>query len=151
MGSVIYGKRNLGFSPIEILCALGVMLILFVVFFRIYAYRDNDIKYQIAREELSILNCALEYYHSSCGEYPVGNQRSIEQNAISMYAALTKSSKNFLTGHEWKIASNKILDPWGRPYIYKCSGKPEDNYILFSMGPNGYVDEHGLLDDIYSR
>jgi hypothetical protein len=116
-GSGIYGKRNLRFSPIEILCALGVMLILFVVFFRIYVYRDNHVEYQIAREELSILNCALEYYHTSCGEYPVGNQRLIEQHAISMYTALTKSSKNFLTGHEWKIASNNILDLWGRPYI----------------------------------
>ncbi|MDR1255436.1 MAG: type II secretion system protein GspG [Puniceicoccales bacterium] len=151
MGNKILGKSKLGFSTVEILCTIGTMLILFVVFFRVYVHRDNDIKYQKAREELSILNCALEYHRTFCGEYPVGNQQSVEQNAASMYAALAKNSKSFLAGHDWKLSSGKILDPWGRPYVYKCSGKPEDNYLLFSMGPNGYVDEHGLIDDIYSR
>jgi type II secretory pathway pseudopilin PulG len=151
MGNVNFRKHNPGFSSIGVLCALGIMLILFIVFFRTYVYRDNDIKYQIAREELSLLNCALEYYRTSCGEYPPGNQPSIDQNAASMYDTLAKISKNFLAGHDWKLSSNRILDPWGHPYIYKCSGKPDDSYILFSMGPNGYIDERELIDDIYSR
>jgi hypothetical protein len=75
----------------------------------------------------------------------------VEQNAASMYSTLNKNSKNFLAGHEWKLSSNKILDPGGRPYIYRYSGKPNDSYILFSTGPNGYVDERELIDDIYSR
>ncbi|MDR2720717.1 MAG: type II secretion system protein GspG [Puniceicoccales bacterium] len=151
MENVSFGKRSFGFSSVGVLCALGIMLVLFVVFFRTYTYRDNDIKHQIACEELSLLNCALEYYRTSCGEYPPGNQPSVDQNAASMYDTLAKISKNFLAGHEWKLSSNKILDPWGRPYIYKYSGKPGDNYVLFSMGPNGYIDECELIDDIYSR
>lgn len=151
MGNIKFEKRKRGFSLTEILCILGIILVLFVVFFRVYIHRNNDIKYQIAREELSILNCALEYYHTACGEYPVGNHQSTEQNAATMFSSLSKNSKNFLDGHKWKLSSDKILDPWGRPYVYKYNGKPEDGYVLFSMGPNGYVDEHGLIDDIYSR
>jgi type II secretion system protein G len=151
MGSFNFRRRNSGFFLVEILCLLGIMLILFVVFFRVYVHRNDDIKYHNAREDLSILNCALENYHTLTGEYPPGNLQSMEQNAVSMYSALVKDPNDLLGSHKWKITANKILDPWGHPYIYKFSGKAEEIYILFSMGPNGYIDEHELIDDIYSR
>jgi type II secretory pathway pseudopilin PulG len=127
------------------------MLILFVVFFRIYAHRNDDIKYQVVHEELALLNCALENYRTLYGTYPTGNDQSVDQNAASMYSVLANDRRNFLDGHKWKLLANKILDPWGRPYIYKCSGKSEDAYILLSMGPNGCIDEQELIDDVYSR
>lgn len=155
MGNTTLGKKlnphYRGFSLVEILCILGIMLIIFVVFFRTYIHRSDDIKYQAAREELSLLNCALEYYNTSYGLYPTGNSQSNEQNAINLYNSLTKRSKNFLTGHEWTLSKGMIIDPWGNPYIYKYSGQPEESYILFSMGPNGYIDTKELIDDIYSR
>ncbi|MDE6432187.1 MAG: type II secretion system protein GspG, partial [Opitutales bacterium] len=143
-------KRNSGFSLIENLCILGVILILSVVFFRTYIHRSNDIKYQSAREELALLNCALEHYNNACGTYPLGNFQSTSENAASLYNALLKKSKNFLNGHNWTLSNDMLIDPWGRPYVYKYSGNPEDTYVLFSVGPNGHMDTRELIDDIYS-
>ena len=155
MGKIIFRsslqERGKGFSIIEVLCALGIMMVLLIVFFRIYSHRDNEIKCQVAKEELSLLNCALEYYYTANGTYPSGNQQSIEKNAVSLYDALSKASENFLLQHSWKLAGEKVMDPWGRPYVYKFSGKQGDNYLLFSVGPNGHIDESDLIDDIYSR
>lgn len=144
-------KRNNGFSLVENLCIVGVILILSVVFGRTYIHRNNDIKYQYAREELALLNCALEHYNNTCGTYPPGNFSSNAQNATSLYNSLQQKSKNLLNGHDWTLLNGMFIDPWGRPYIYKYSGNPEDTYILFSVGPNGYTDTKELVDDIYSR
>ncbi len=144
-------KHNNGFSLTENLCILGIILIISVVFFRTYTHRNHDIKYQSAREELALLNCALEYYNSVCGTYPIGNLKTNELNAASLYNSLLQKSKKFLNGHNWTLLNDMLIDPWGNPYVYKYSGNPEDTYILFSMGPNGYIDPKELIDDIYSR
>lgn len=144
-------RRRNGFSLVENLCVLGIILVLSVVFCRTYIHRSNDIKYQSAREELALLNCALEHYNNTCGTYPTGNFKTNSQNAKSLYSALQEKSKNFLNGHNWTLLNDMLIDPWGRPYIYKYSGSADDTYILFSVGPNGYVDTKELIDDIYSR
>lgn len=144
-------KNNHGFSLVENLCILGVILIIFVVFFRTYINRNHDIKYQKAQGELAILNCALENYNKLCGTYPMGNFETNNQNAVNLYAALSQKSQSFLKSHKWKLSNEILIDPWGNPYVYKYSGNPDDNYVLFSMGPNGYIDNKELIDDIYSR
>jgi general secretion pathway protein G len=28
-------------------------------------------------------------------------------------------------------------DPWGRPYVYRCPGQHNNDFDLFSVGPDG--------------
>jgi hypothetical protein len=43
--------------------------------------------------------------------------------------------------------AGKILDPWGRPYVYAPAQEPGGTFALHSTGPNG-KDENGGGDDI---
>lgn len=46
----------------------------------------------------------------------------------------------------WKPYMRRLpKDPWGRPYQYKCPGTHNEDFDVFSMGPDG---EPGTEDDL---
>jgi len=48
------------------------------------------------------------------------------------------------------LKKNKIpLDPWGRPYEYKCPGEHSE-YDLYSLGADGQIGGEGENRDIVS-
>ena len=47
---------------------------------------------------------------------------------------------------EWKAYLRRLpVDPWGNPYQYKSPGEHNDDFDVFSMGPDGQA---GTDDDI---
>jgi prepilin-type N-terminal cleavage/methylation domain-containing protein len=144
-------KRGIGFTLVEILAVIAIIAISFVLVKVVCNYRDSNIRESTAREELALLNCALEIFKSENASYPVCGSQSIDANAKNLFGEISSKISSLATQHKWRVVDGKLVDPWNHPYVYKCASPDSQAYVLFSMGPNGYVDEVELIDDIYSR
>lgn len=79
----------------------------------------------------------LMAYKAATGDYPTGEE--------SLAVLLQPNAK---AGINEPLLRGKdaLLDPWGRPYLYKCPGvKRPYAYDLWSAGPDG---KDGTEDDI---
>jgi prepilin-type N-terminal cleavage/methylation domain-containing protein len=140
-----------GFTLIEILAVVAIVAICLSIFRIIGSYRDSSIKDNVARSELALLNCTIEFFKSKNGFYPTCDAASVVENAKSLHMQMEPLMESAVGAHRWKVVNGMLVDPWNNPYVYRCKSKDSLAYILFSMGPNGHIDEEQLIDDIYSR
>ncbi|MDR1401436.1 MAG: type II secretion system protein GspG [Puniceicoccales bacterium] len=147
-----YNRRlSRGFTLLEIFASVVIVMICMVLFKVVYSYKEDSIKLNVVQEELALLNCAVEIFKSENEFYPVCGAKSIDLNAKDLYEKISTKADFFGKNHKWNISDGRIIDPWGNPYVYVCSSKDAVSYVLFSMGPNGKIDESKLIDDIHSR
>lgn len=139
-----------GMTLLEVMSVIAIIAICLVLFSVIHNYRENNIKDNLAKAELAMLNCHLETYKLQNGDYPMANSDSVINNAHILYQALSEKIETFFNDHKWTIEYDCLIDPWGRPYVYKYNNST-NAYILLSTGPNRTVDADKLIDDVYSR
>lgn len=139
-----------GMTLLEVMSVITIIAICLVLFSVIHNYRENNIKDNLTKAELAMLNCHLETYKLQHGDYPIANSDSVISNAHILYQALSEKIETFSHDHKWTIEHDCLIDPWGRPYVYKYNNST-NAYILLSTGPNRTVDADKLIDDVYSR
>jgi general secretion pathway protein G len=94
-------------------------------------------KRKIAAQEVAKLRELLEQYKLLTGAYPT------PQDGL---AALTRP----LPGQdEPLLTSAKVLDPWGRPYVYACPGR-HGKVDLVCLGADGAEGGEGENADVVS-
>jgi general secretion pathway protein G len=151
MHSEIRPKKSTGVTIVEVLAVVTIIAIFILLVRVVHRYRDRNIRENTAREELALLNCAIEIFKSENGSYPVCESKSPESNAKDLFGKIVPKINSMAGHHRWNIVDGKLVDPWNNPYVYRCPSPDSTSYVLLSMGPNGYVDEDELIDDIYSR
>ncbi|MEM0965070.1 MAG: type II secretion system protein [Verrucomicrobiota bacterium] len=139
-------KRNAGFTLVELLTVIGVIAVLSAISFGIAAGVYQRQARTKAAAELSALASSLEAYRAEHGSYPIATGASWEENAETLYQALTgqtdpngdsfrdsngsETTKRALVDvSKFELESpengntfasdNKFLDPWGNPYVYQ--------------------------------
>jgi general secretion pathway protein G len=60
-------------------------------------------------------------------------------------AALVENSAN-IQGWKGPYVTKLPVDPWGNAYVYRCPGKVNADFDLFSCGPDGLA---GDADDVW--
>ena len=144
-------REHVGFTLVELIAVIAICVMCGALAKVAYTYRTDSIKTNIVKEELALLNCALESYKSDHGSYPVAASKSMSDNARVLYESLAKYLESVGGGRIWKTKGGMLMDPWDNCYSYLCVSPEAVEYTLFSIGPNGHVDEDVLIDDIYSR
>ena len=148
--------RDRGFTLVEMLCVVGLVLVLIGCFFRYSERYSNKVRYIQAQEELAMLSGAVEYYRTEYGSYPC-NEDTSGECFYKILAGDNKNKKNFVDGYDWAVVNDKVLDPWGHPYVYKYK-MPSDgksgSFYVFSVGPNGKSEtkdeiKNNKSDDVY--
>ena len=143
--------RMRAFTLVECIAIIAILATCGILTKVALSYRTDSIKLNIAKQELALLNCAIEAYKSKTGNYPIAKSTSYVENAATLYSSLSQILTNLSGSHVWTLEDGKLVDPWGNYYFYKCDGPDSVVYVLFSFGPNGHIDEGELIDDIYSR
>ncbi len=144
-------RCRMGFSLIEVLIAVTLIVILTSVLLSVGDGTRAETKRRLAEAELAMLGQALERYRTEHGDYPLLSPGTVPE--VSMFHALTDPPGSFATeqlrtgppprGHPGGMPGQTvILDPWGQPYIYRYREQGADlwqrqGYILLSLGPSG--------------
>ena len=125
-----------GFTLMEMLVVLVVIGLIAAVAIPQVMRLLESAKHKSARIQLETLSQSLNYYQLDIGGYP-----SSEQGLKALWQS---PGGNEAWNGPYVRQERQLLDPWGRPFIYRAPGQSGD-YDLISLGGDG--KEGGTGDD----
>jgi len=130
-----------GFSLIELLVVIIILgLIVGLVGPRLFG-RVGQSKQATARAQIELLGAALDQYRLDVGAYPA--------TALGLPALV--QNPNVANWNGPYLKKNVLpMDPWGKPYLYKCCPGDHGDYDIWSLGADGAPGGEGENADIAS-
>lgn len=132
-------KNERGFTLIELMLVVIIITTLAAIVFPRFVGRAKEAKIAAARAAINNnLAVALDLYEMDNSFYPATEQGL---NALRDEPSSSPVPQN------WKgpYIKRKSVDPWGNSYVYVCPGIQNEDYDLYSYGPDGV---EGGGDDI---
>src|SRR6266478_2547401 len=121
-------RGQAGFSLIELLVVIIILgLIAGLVGPRLFG-RVGQSKQATAKAQIELLGAAMDQYRLDIGAYP--------PSAIGLQALVQNPNLANWNGPYLKKPMVP-LDPWGRPYLYKCCPGDHNDYDLWTLGADG--------------
>ncbi len=125
-----------GFSILELLLVLVILTVLAGIVGVRFAGQSGKAKVSAAKVQLSNLETALKSYEIQIGSFP-----STQQGLEALYTQ--PSNVN-----EWSgpyMDKRVSVDSWGNAWQYRAPGTHNNDYDLYSYGPDGH---EGGGDDV---
>ena len=114
-----------GFTLIELLVVLGIIVLLATIAAPQVLRYLGKARTETARAQISSLSTALELYSLDVGGFP------------AQQTGLQALMQNSAGSNRWKgpylKRADGLIDPWGRPYLYRFPGKAGQPEV-FSLG-----------------
>ena len=133
-------RRRAGFTLIEVLLVLAILVILSTLAVGMFTNTQKKANVKAARTQIGLFQTPMEEYHLDLNRYPSALDDLVK--APSDLANPAKWGGSYLKGTELPS------DPWGNPFRYAAPGTHDpQGYDVWSVGPDG-VD--GTEDDIGS-
>src|SRR5262245_53645227 len=130
-----------GFSLIELLVVIIILgLLAGLVGPRLFG-RVGQSKQAAARAQIELFSAALDQYRLDVGSYP--------PTAAGLDALVRNPSVSNWNGPYLK--KNLVpLDPWGKPYQYKCCPGEHGDFDVWTLGADGAPGGDGENADVTS-
>lgn len=131
--------RSAGFSILELLLVLVILGILAGIVGVRFAGQSGKAKVTAAKTQIENIKTALTSYEIEIGEYPTTQQglKALREAPSGV------DEDDYRKGGYLEEDINE--DPWGNPWIYAYPGTHNNDYDLYSFGPDG---KEGGDDDI---
>ena len=133
-------KEERGFTLIELLVVVIIIGLLAALVGPKFFGKVGGAKLKAAKAQIEMFGTALDTFRLDVGRYPTTEE--------GLKALREKPSG----AERWEgpyLPKEIPLDPWGRPYIYKCPGDHEE-YDLISQGLDGVEGGEGENQDVVS-
>lgn len=125
-----------GYSLLELLVVLAIMSLLIALAApTVIGYFDAS-KAKAAKVQIANIATALDLYYLANGSYPTDQQ--------GLKALVEKPEGATVWDGPYLNKAGGIIDPWGRPYLYKLPGT-HGKFDVSSLGADG--KEGGTGDD----
>ena len=133
-----------GFTIIEVLAVVSVMLIILGIGVPVYKSLRNRSRIAKAKAAIVMIEIGLERYRSEHNKYP---DNSGDLNADVTLNKYLREYKIYFKSDDLK--NNRIIDPWGNPYVVYVDNDcdpatgPSDfrhnrsSVYIYSCGPDG--------------
>jgi general secretion pathway protein G len=133
-------RRERGFTLVEILVVIIIIGLLAALVGPKLFGKVSVAKQKATKAQIELFGTALDALRLDVGRYPTTEE--------GMKALREKPSG--MDGWKGPYLPKEIpVDPWGRPYLYKCPGEHGD-YDLISYGLDGTEGGEGENQDIVS-
>lgn len=133
-------QRQRGFTLVEILVVVIILgLLVALVGPRLWG-RVSGAKQKVAKAQIELFGTALDTLRLDVGRYPTTEEG---------LKALREKPSGVDVWQGPYLPKEIPVDPWGRPYVYKCPGDHGD-YDLLSYGLDGTEGGEGENLDIVS-
>ena len=129
--------RRQGFTLIEVLLVLVILVILGSFAVTIFTGTQEKAKLDQARAQIGLVEKAAQFYQLHMSEYP---------GTLEDLTNPPADARNPDKWHGPYLQKQIPLDPWGNQYLYACPGRHNPaSFDVWSAGPD-MVD--GTEDDI---
>ncbi len=134
-------RRRRGFTLIEVLLVLVILVLLASMSVPLYQSYQRQANFKAAKSQIGLFETAIEGFQLNIGSYPTTEQG---------LGALLAPPADLPNPAKWEgpylKGSEVPLDPWGTPYQYRFPGDRNPNgYDLWSIGPDR---TDGTEDDV---
>lgn len=131
-------KRNCGFTLIEMLTVIAVILVILGIGVPTYNSWRNRSRIAKAKADIAKLELALEMYKTDFGVYPADNLGDL------ITAAAGDSGKGpYIKSSDYDSDAGAFKDPWGRDYIYANNN---EIISITSNGPRNDIDTDNITN-----
>ncbi|HEY1502674.1 MAG TPA: type II secretion system major pseudopilin GspG [Stellaceae bacterium] len=118
-----------GFTLIELLVVLAILGMLAAIAVPQVLKYLGRAKDDVVKVQEQALSTSLDLFLLDVGRYPT-DQEGL-QGLVSAPPGLGQWHGPYVA------KSNSLIDPWGRPYVYRQPGQQGADYDLYSLGPDG--------------
>lgn len=131
--------RQSGFTLIELLVVLGIITLLATVAAPQVLRYLGKARTETARAQIAALATALELYALDNGTFPP------QQTGLAALVQAPQGSNRW--NGPYIKNSNGLVDPWGRPYLYRLPGR-NNQPDIYSLGRDNAVGGAGEDADV---
>jgi general secretion pathway protein G len=130
-----------GFTLIELLVVLGIIALLMTLVAPQVIRYLSEAKSETALIQMKNIESAVEMYYLDTGQYPD------EQNGLKALVEAPNGVKNW--DGPYLKRDKGILDPWGKPFIFKAPGE-HGSYDISTLGRDAAPGGTGENKDIFN-
>ena len=133
-------RRQRGFTFLELLVVITILGIIAALVAPKFIGKVGPAKLKAAKAQIGMLETALDTFRLDTGRYPTTEEG----------LKVLREKPSGLDKWQGPYLPKEIpLDPWGRPYAYKCPGDHEE-FDLVSYGLDGVEGGDGENQDVAS-
>lgn len=120
------GSGRSGMTLVEILAVVVILGLIAGTIVLGFSGSFGQAKHELARSGIGTIVAKIEMYRISTGQWP--------SNDLGL-AALTDGHAT--PSDSYYLSPDKLVDPWGRPYLYVLPGPSGHPYEVITYGADG--------------
>jgi len=133
-------KRQQGFTLLEIIVVITIIAILAAYIAPKVAGRADDARLSKVKNDIQVLESALELYRLDNFKYPTSDQ--------GLQALVTRPSDDMKNWKAGGYIKKHNKDPWGNEYQYNQPGRDGAEFDIYSYGADNTEGGAGVDADI---